>query len=636
LGSAFLVVVTGLAFLSGTFLVEAQATATLLQLARHAPSAEALADADPDQIAYIDQTSTMVSTLMPRWGPVMWYVTIILYLATDLAVYAVFIPSTIRGVFSNGISLPAGGTLEPEQIYGVMLAILGVVTTPMVFFSLKKTTLLQVSTTVVRHFVFWTMIGAAVAYLPQSCATISEDPGATCSGVAHPGCHRQHNASLAVTAAEPSGSWLGAEAEGSAPRLPRTVVPQADFSAVPLLFGGAVYALMCQQYIAGMLAPIASRRWASPTIGIVLAVVLVYYLVLCWTAVTAFVGTPVPPPPQSTPTISGLCQCTAQATRACPPQSLYTLNFGYLGPLGTALIVAPLLSLLSSFPVIAITLRDNMMVLYWYVTGRGAHPEDDPLVRALACCACCLVSMREPGEPDVDAASDLGRDDPSGVVTPRAHLLTPASRAEARRGAAEPMLPKTGSIQGLEESDEAELRSVYSDAQHHHGPTKGPLRTLADAVAGPARSTSAAPSSTKDAPLVLRILFGCVAVAPAFVIAALTDDVDVLVGITGGYGGALIMYVIPSLLFVYSRRVAAAIDAGAPPDAGSPGAPDLEAAGLGPESPAAARHWELFRAAKHRILSPSRSFVPSAWWALAPALFGLACVGFNTYNLFFA
>ncbi|KAA0160456.1 hypothetical protein FNF31_04325 [Cafeteria roenbergensis] len=645
LGTIFIIAVTGLAFASASFVVEAQAVATLLKLARHAPSAKALAASDPDAIPYVDQTSTIIAMIMPGWGTVLWYVTIILYLATDLAVYAVFIPSTLRGILSDGIDLPTG-KLQPQDIYSVCLVILGVVTTPMVFFSLKKTTLLQVSTTIVRHAVFWTMIGTAIAYLPQSCALIAPVTGATCHGVEPSGCAAPPvNVSSVSIGADGTQLWTtqGSQQAGwaSTTEIPKTVVKEMNLSAIPLLFGGAVYALMCQQYIAAMVAPIASRRWATPAIGVVFGVVIVYYLALCWTAVTAFDGTPMPPPPMSTTTISGGCQCTAQATLACPPQSLYTLNFGYLGGVGTAIIVAPLLSLLSSFPVIAITLRDNMMVLYWYISGKGAKPERDPLVVALSCCRCCLAAQRAPEEPDLDAASAMGEThdawespvaSPRGTPTPGLDLERSSDRGQPLLAGHHHMAPlsiqhSSGAIVDIAES-------VYSDAQHHHGPTVGELREYADVVAGAARFNKETPASTKDAPLALRILFGCIAVFPAFLIAALTDDVDILVGITGGYGGALIMYVIPALLLLYSRRIARAIKARVAPDAASKAAPDLTALGIAPGSSAVSEErWAKLQVAAEHILTPSLSFVPNEWWALAPALFGLACIAFNTYNL---
>lgn len=760
LGTLFLVLVTGLAFLSASFLVEAQAAATLLQLARHCPSASLVAESDADAIAYVDQTSTIISVIMPGWGLVLWFVTIIVYLATDLAVYAVFIPSTLRDVLSDGIRSGSTVILAPEDVYGVVLLILGLVATPMVFFSLKKTTLLQVATTVVRHLVFWTMIGAAIFYFSSSCATLQPVPAsaantsaAFCTGVPSTGCGARNPEQTIVGATSPP-PWARGHAEASgesawalgtsgiplalpeeAPdptphTVPKTLVKEMEFSAIPLLFGGAVYALICQQYIAGMLGPIASRRWATPTIGIVFFVVLGYYLTLCTTAVVAYVGTPLPPPPQSTPTISGECQCTAKAREACPPQSLYTLNFGYLGTTGTLIIVAPLLSLLSSFPVIAITLRDNMIVLYWYLTGRGQFPERDPLVRALACCRCCLMAQREAGEPDVDDISvdgtaawtdegnspsqvrlarlALGPVDRTGLlVTPSRtsapdaaedgspagpSALSPARKAcrarragglresllegkaaEARSPRGSPFVPllepepstdslsiqqpvaaalEAGNGAGAEfaptssppqpnrharplpdDADETmSLASRYSDVQHHHGPTMGELRDLAELVAGPARGTRAPPSSTQNAPLALRIVFGLLAVAPAFIIASLTDSVDLLVGITGGYGGALIMYVIPGLLLIHTRRLLRAIDAGKAPDHGTSGCPDDPS--LDPTfSAASARRWEQLRQAKASIMPDSMSFATSAHWAILPITFGSLCILFNTFNL---
>ncbi|XP_054723410.1 transmembrane protein 104-like, partial [Uloborus diversus] len=51
-----------------------------------------------------------------------------------------------------------------------------------------------------------------------------------------------------------------------------------------------------------------------------------------------------------------------------------------------------------------------------------------------------------------------------------------------------------------------------------------------------------------------KLLFPILAVIPPVVIAFITEDLTILVGITGSYAGAAIQYVVPALLVYYSRR----------------------------------------------------------------------------------
>merc|ERR1712235_142412 len=58
-----------------------------------------------------------------------------------------------------------------------------------------------------------------------------------------------------------------------------------------------------------------------------------------------------------------------------------------------------------------------------------------------------------------------------------------------------------------------------------------------------------------DTSLFSRLFFPILAMAPPVTLAAFTDDLETLVGITGSYAGAFIQYVIPVALVYCSRRV---------------------------------------------------------------------------------
>ena len=58
---------------------------------------------------------------------------------------------------------------------------------------------------------------------------------------------------------------------------------------------------------------------------------------------------------------------------------------------------------------------------------------------------------------------------------------------------------------------------------------------------------------TKDF-FIQRILFPLIAVVPPFLLAFITENLEILVGVVGSYAGATIQYVIPALLVYFARK----------------------------------------------------------------------------------
>lgn len=58
---------------------------------------------------------------------------------------------------------------------------------------------------------------------------------------------------------------------------------------------------------------------------------------------------------------------------------------------------------------------------------------------------------------------------------------------------------------------------------------------------------------TKDF-FIQRILFPLIAVVPPFLLAFVTENLEILVGVVGSYAGATIQYVIPALLVYFARK----------------------------------------------------------------------------------
>ncbi|KAL2632760.1 hypothetical protein R1flu_004239 [Riccia fluitans] len=124
------------------------------------------------------------------------------------------------------------------------------------------------------------------------------------------------------------------------------VVPTSNFGALPNLFGGAVYSFMCQHGIPGIITPIANKKNIMQLTGAVFGLVFIIYLVLFIGCLLAF-GADVLDP----------------VTFNFPPQV-----YGFIGD---ALFLFPVFTLSSNFPMLLITLRNNLDTLF-QLTYRGS------------------------------------------------------------------------------------------------------------------------------------------------------------------------------------------------------------------------------------------------------------------------
>lgn len=124
----------------------------------------------------------------------------------------------------------------------------------------------------------------------------------------------------------------------------------ADIAGVPNLFGVCVYSFMCHHSLPSLITPIRDKSRLLPSLAGNYSLILVFYLVLSFTAVFA---------------ISDI-------------QDLYTLNFRPHGtepvttivPIQYFLALFPVFTLSTSFPIISITLRNNLTAM---MTPRQGH-----------------------------------------------------------------------------------------------------------------------------------------------------------------------------------------------------------------------------------------------------------------------
>lgn len=111
------------------------------------------------------------------------------------------------------------------------------------------------------------------------------------------------------------------------------------FHALPNFFGVAVYSFMCQHSLPSIITPVTNKKRINAVIFGDFASVLIFYLLLVLTAVFAFNVTAI--------------------------EDLYTLSFTDASAFFKYFLeLFPVLTLSTSFPIIAITLRENLKSLF--------------------------------------------------------------------------------------------------------------------------------------------------------------------------------------------------------------------------------------------------------------------------------
>jgi amino acid permease len=127
--------------------------------------------------------------------------------------------------------------------------------------------------------------------------------------------------------------------------------PLANWSALPAVFGTSVYAFMCHHSIPSLVSPMKNSAQLSATLAADYALIAGFYLLLAFTGIFAFPALP----------------------------DLYTLAFApdrshqegvLLEVIDYFLNLFPVFTLSTNFPIIAITLRNNLEVMVTSLPGR--------------------------------------------------------------------------------------------------------------------------------------------------------------------------------------------------------------------------------------------------------------------------
>ena len=121
----------------------------------------------------------------------------------------------------------------------------------------------------------------------------------------------------------------------------------ADGKAFPSLFGVSVYAFMCQHSIPGIITPMKSKRWLYHIMAADFILVLSLYYLLSYTG-AFWLGKDIN---------------SLHSLDYFIPWNLYPASSKILKLCGYYLALFPVFTLSTSFPIIAITLRENLKSL---------------------------------------------------------------------------------------------------------------------------------------------------------------------------------------------------------------------------------------------------------------------------------
>jgi len=132
-------------------------------------------------------------------------------------------------------------------------------------------------------------------------------------------------------------------------------LPYFEFEGIPAMFGKSVYAFMCHHSLPSIITPISNKRGVHKVIAIDFMLVFLAYALMCITALFAFGEVTGP-------------SCVVSHDSSfipCPIQDAYTWNFASynVAIIADFLVLYPVFTLTTNYPLIAITLRNNLLLL---------------------------------------------------------------------------------------------------------------------------------------------------------------------------------------------------------------------------------------------------------------------------------
>eukprot|EP00817_Percolomonadidae_sp_ATCC50343_P002778 CAMPEP_0117425434 /NCGR_PEP_ID=MMETSP0758-20121206/5692_1 /TAXON_ID=63605 /ORGANISM="Percolomonas cosmopolitus, Strain AE-1 (ATCC 50343)" /LENGTH=458 /DNA_ID=CAMNT_0005209887 /DNA_START=163 /DNA_END=1536 /DNA_ORIENTATION=+ len=254
------------------------------------------------RIKYQSEMGLLAEQFLGPIGKFFFYVVISAYLFGDLAIYAVSVPLSLKNVTG---AIP---NLTEMQTYQIYVGIFAVLVVPICFLNFSKTKYLQIATLFLRNVSLGMMIVISIIYIAEGHGTSFD--------------------SLTLF----------------------------NFSGMKNLYGVVIYSFMCHHSLPGIVTPIRRKNWLNVLFSLDFVCILMTYVLLCVVAMFAF----------GDPHLQAHCQSKIGAGEPCFIQELYTTNFiSYdVVPIGVFLNLFPVFTLTTNYPLIAITLRNNLVTLF--------------------------------------------------------------------------------------------------------------------------------------------------------------------------------------------------------------------------------------------------------------------------------
>jgi len=264
----------------------------------------------PEELSYYQNpfaidTRTEIGLLSSQFlGPVgkyMFYFIIWIYLFGDLAIYAVAVPSTLLKVTGALFGMSHMGT------YRMFVALFGMVVVPFSFFNFQKTKYLQIFTLFTRNLAFCIMILLSIIF-------VFKGEGASFKNLLY-----------------------------------------FRVQGLGVLYGTGIYAFMCHHSLPSIVLPIKNKKKLSLLFGGDFLLIFSAYIVLCFSALLAFGNQTLAKFPDK-----------VRPGPACQIQKLFTLNFTSYDHviIGGFLSLFPVFTLTTNYPLISITMRNNLQTLF--------------------------------------------------------------------------------------------------------------------------------------------------------------------------------------------------------------------------------------------------------------------------------
>lgn len=273
------------------------------------------------------EMSEMAGLFFSKLGQFFFYLAMILYLYGDLAIYDAAVPKSFRDTTCTYASANENDTLTDSDpcwtnvksisrfnAYRIYVVVFNSTIGVLVFYNIQKTKLLQLLTTLMRWVAFITMISLAVKKI-----------------------HDNHT---------------------SVPEI-KPEINVFNIKGVPNFFGICIYAFMCHHSLPSIITPMKQKEKYKIIFTSVYLCIMVFYLLLSFTGVFAF---------------------------GKDLDDFYTLNFLpksskndglFLTIIDYYLSLFPVFTISASFPIIGITLRNNLKSLYYFVLYRNSSSPID-------------------------------------------------------------------------------------------------------------------------------------------------------------------------------------------------------------------------------------------------------------------